>query len=232
MQELTGPGPEPVELAPDDDDRGHSRSLGTDLRHDQPMPQVQQERLEDPEPDDGADGHGIQAPPEDRRRKVPHEVLPGPQLVREGQPGSEVGVEVERVPRLVAQPAAGLLHRGDDDHAERDGARDGEQHAGVVQDEVDDGAPEPEGRRRGVPEGDQDHVRPQEVDRGEPHESMPTGQLVLPVAALHKGDSRHEEDLDEEQVGGHQAGQPAQGDQGSCERPQAPGHRRPRPRER
>ena len=65
----------------------------------------------------------------------------GPQLVRQREADAEVGVEVQQVPRLVAQPrAAPSCTDGDDDHDERDGAGEGQQHARGVQHLVDEGA--------------------------------------------------------------------------------------------
>ena len=74
------------------------------------------------------------------------EVGAGPQLVRQGEPGAEVAVEVDEVPRLVAQPRGGPFHRGDHDHDQGGRAGDRQQHPGVVEGEVDDGAPQAQAR--------------------------------------------------------------------------------------
>ena len=43
----------------------------------------------------------------------PSELLPGPELVGQGEADAEVGVEVQQVPGLVAQPATRGLDAGD-----------------------------------------------------------------------------------------------------------------------
>ena len=65
---------------------------------DEAMATGAEERQGDPEDEDQAEGDGIQPPPEDGGDEVGREVLPGPELVRQRQPGAEVGVEVQQVP--------------------------------------------------------------------------------------------------------------------------------------
>ena len=114
------------------------------------------------------------------------------------------------MPGLVTKPRAGPPDRRDDDHGQRDGAGHREEHPRVVDDEVDEGAPDPELGRGCIPERRQDDVRQQEVERREPGEPVRPHDGVLPETALQERDSRHEDDLDEEQHGRQQSGQPAE----------------------
>ena len=68
-------------------------------------------------------GGSPQPPPEDRRHRGCGEVGAGPELVRQGQGHAEVGVQVNQVPGLVPQPAAGRPDRGDDNRDQRQRCR-------------------------------------------------------------------------------------------------------------
>lgn len=103
LEELPGADRQPIQIASGDDDRGDTRTFGVDALDDQAMAQGPPDRQADP-PDERTGNRGPpEAPPEEGRREVADEVLPGPQLVRQGQPDTEVGVEVQQVPRLIPQ---------------------------------------------------------------------------------------------------------------------------------
>ena len=67
------------------------------------MPQF----LSDAEHDDGARADDVRRPPVEPGEWRADEVGAGPHLVRDGEADPEVGVEVQQVPRLVAQPPPG-----------------------------------------------------------------------------------------------------------------------------
>ena len=117
---------------------------------------------------------------------------------------------MQQVPRLVAEPLAGGLDARDDDHDQRDGAAEGEQHARVGDGEV----PERRGRRGdaagGVPPGDQDDVRQHQAERREPDDPVLAREPVLAEGALERRQPGHQQHLHQQQVGRDQAGEPAQ----------------------
>lgn len=122
---------------------------------------------------------------------------------------AEVGVEVDEVPALVAQLATGGPGAGHDDHAQGGGARDGEQHARIVERDVDDRAPQPQRAVRCVAEQDEADVGQHEGERREAHDAVDARQPVLPEGLLDERHARHEEDLQEQQVTGEQPGESA-----------------------
>ena len=96
------------------------------------------------------------------------ELLAGPELVGQGEPDAEVGVEVQQVPGLVAQPRPGRADAGHDDHDQARRAGGGEQHARVGRRSGPRASP---GRRGevagGVAPGDQADVGEHPGERGE-----------------------------------------------------------------
>ncbi len=208
-EELARRDGKPVEVPAAQVDRDDAAAFGHDPLDDQPVPGVEPSRPSDAEHEHGTRRGGVRGPPERGRRGGGGEVGAGPQLVRQGQAGAEVGVEVQQVPGLVAQPAPGRAHRRHGDHEQRDGSGGRQEHARVGRDQVprltkDAGAV---GRR--VAEGDEHDVGGQQGDRSEPDEPVPAGQLVLAVAAFDPRDARHQQDLQQQEVGGQQPGEPA-----------------------
>ena len=177
------------------------------------VPGAAPQRQQHPPPQHADHRGDPQPPPEDGAGGGGEEVLPRPQLVRQRQPDSEVGVEVQQVPRLVPQLAAGRLDAGEHDHEQGDGSRDGQQHARVMDGQV------PQGRRGaaqlagGVTPGDQHDVRDQQIERGESDEPVDPGQPVLTVSVLEQRQPRHQQHLNQQQHRGQQTGQPAGGRQ-------------------
>ena len=174
------------------------------------MPQVAPQRQGDRQITTGAGCQRPGRPPEDGLRRRADELLAGPELVRQGQADPEVGVEVQQVPRLVAQPPAGGLDAGEHHQEQAHRAAGGEQHARVVDDQVPQGRRGPRHAPGGVPPGDQDDVGEHQVERGEPDQPVEAGQPVLAEGVLQRGHAGHQQHLHEQQHRGHQAGDPAQ----------------------
>ena len=97
-------------------DRHEPSASGTTEVDAEAVAQVAPDRQADP-PHQHAGGQRPGAPPEDGAAGRGDELLPGPELVRQREADAEVGVEVEQVPRLVAQPPPGGLDAGHHDHA-------------------------------------------------------------------------------------------------------------------
>jgi len=178
-EELAGLHRQPVQVAAGQVHRDDPGGLGHDRGDMQPVPGVAPQREADPPHQDGSGGQRPQAPPEDGGRGRGEELLPGPQLVGQRQPDAEVGVQVQQVPGLVAEPPAGGPEAGGHRHDHAGGAGQGQQHARVVGDQV------PE-RRRGraelagrVSPGDEHDVDHHQVERGEADHPVVAGQLVL-----------------------------------------------------
>ncbi len=112
----------------------------------------------------------------------------------------EVGVEVQQVPRLVAQPAAGPADARAGDEQQQEGAGEGEQHPGVVDEQVPGLGEDGDLRLHRVADDDQHDVGEHEVHRPEADEAVPARELVLPVAALDERQPGHEQHLDQQQV--------------------------------
>ena len=178
------------------------------------MPQVAPDRQGDPPQHHGDQARAPQTPPEDRAAGGRGELLARPELVRQGEAGAEVGVEMEQVPRLVAQPTTGGLDAGRDDHDEGGRACGGQQHAGVVGGEVPQGDRRLGDRPTGVPPGDGADVHQQQRQGREAHDAVDAGQSVLAERALEQRDAGHEEHLHQQQDRGDQTAEPAEGLEG------------------
>ena len=187
------------------------RAFGDDGLDHEPVAQRPGQRHGHPPDKQGGGGRGPQRPPVHRGHGIAQEVLAGPELVRQGEADAEVGVQVQQVPGLVPEGTPRGPHGRDHDRGQRGGAGDREQHAGVVEGEVDeltDHAVTVAGR---VAEGDEHDVREHQVEGPEADEPVPAGELVLPEGPLHERDPGHQQHLDEQEVGGDQSGQPAGG---------------------
>ena len=114
------------------------------------------------------------------------------------------------MPGLVAQPGPGGADRGHHDHHEGHRAGDREQDAGGEADQVDQGADQSAVGAGAVAGGDQHDVGDQQVERGEPDQPVPAGQLVLAPGLLDDRDPGHQQHLDQHQHRGQQPGQPAE----------------------
>ncbi len=168
-EELPAASGEPVQVAALEVHAGHRRRLLDDVADDQAVPVGPDHRHQHAEDEHRGQRGAVHAPPEDGRGRAPGEVRTGPQLVGERQAGAEVGVEVQQVPGLVAQSPPGSPDRGHHDHAQREGAGRGQQHAGGVQDLVEEGADEAvAGVGQVVAGDDQQDVGDHQVERGEP----------------------------------------------------------------
>ena len=181
-------------------DRRDSVSLGHDRRHPQPVAPGPPQGQPDAEHQHAARRDRPERPPVHRGGSGVQELLAGPQLVRQGKPDAEIGIQVKQVPGLVAQPFTGCSQARDDDHSEASGTRDCEQHAGVVPRQV------PQRRRpgqqlaAGVTPRVQHDVRDQEVDRCQADQPVHPHDPVLPEGPFKRGDAGDEQDLDQQQV--------------------------------
>ena len=131
------------------------------------------------------------------------------ELVAERERDREVGVEVQVVPRLVAQPLARRACRHDTD-AEEQGVRDGRhQYVGVADQQgaglADDGGV----RGDGVAPDDEESVRAGQRDRVAPAHRVPARQPVGADAALDRRNPRHEQQQYDDGVAGEQPGDAA-----------------------
>jgi hypothetical protein len=143
-------------------------------------------------------------------------------LVRERQEQGEIGVEVDRPPRLVghapARQAVGADAGGEEqDRAGRRGedARVGpEQLPELVQHAV-------VGLAR-VPERDEHCMRQEQVHGPGPELAVPGHEPVLTDRPLERRHARHQQDDDHHRVGGDQAGQAPERDRDAARRAERP----------
>ena len=125
-----------LEVPPGQVDLDDVRPDDVDPRRDEPVVQAHPQGRQDPEDDDARRGHRPQRPPVRGRHGGGEEVRAGPQLMGQGEPDAEVGVQVQQVPRLVPQPAPRGAHRGDRQHGEQHRAGQGDQHPRVGDDQL------------------------------------------------------------------------------------------------
>ena len=168
-------------------------------------------RHPEPEDHDRQGRSDPQAPPEDGPRRRGGELTSRPELVRQSQADAEVGVEVQQVPRLVAQAAPSRADARDHDHEQAAGAGHRQQHPGVVGRQLPERRGCVDEAPGGVSPADQRDVREHQVERGEADEAVDTDQPVLTVRRLEHRDARHQHHLGQQQDRGDQPGQPAQG---------------------
>ena len=179
-EELPRGDGEPVEAAAGHHDRHDLVALADDVDDAQPVAQGPVQRNADP-PDQNRAGRGApERPPVDRGDGGRHELLAGPELVRQGETDAEVRIQVQQVPRLVPQLPARLADAGHGDEQEQRRAGDGQQDAGVVDDEVP-GLGEHVGPCLDrVPDRHDDDVDDHQVDRPEPDETVSAGGSSWP----------------------------------------------------
>jgi hypothetical protein len=115
--------------------------------------------------------------------------------VRDGQADPEVRVQVQQMPGLVPQPGPYGPKRRDHRDDQGDGGGRGEQHARVVHDQVPGLGDEPDLPGGGVPDRDQDDVHQHQVERPEPDQTVPPGELVPSPGPLDQGHPGHQDDL-------------------------------------
>ncbi len=114
------------------------------------------------------------------------------------------------MPGLVPQSAPRSADRGDHDHDQGDGARSGQQHAGVVGDQFPPLAPDPGVRGCGVAQGDQYDVREHQVKRGESDPAVTAGEHILTPGLFQPRNPGHQQHLDEQQISAHQTREPTE----------------------
>ena len=107
MHELPGPHWQAIESLAADLERDDAGGLPHHALEPQAMAQGPRDREHDPERDDRCQRRRVQRPPVRAGGGLMLELVAGGELVAERQCHREVGIEVQVVPRLVAQPAAG-----------------------------------------------------------------------------------------------------------------------------
>ena len=214
-EELPGLRRKLVEVRAADVDRDHARALGLDPDHGELVPGERAQRDRDPVPQH-QDGHGQvhRRPPEPRGQVVDERRADG-ELVAEGQRDGQVGVQVQVVPGLVANPPPRRAHRDDAYAEQQESGHRRHQHVRVLG--------EQRGRLAGQAGVRLDRVAPQDeqavcddhADDVPAAHRVPAGQLVGADAALQRREPRHQRDQDHHAVAGQQAedlagsGQPA-----------------------
>ncbi len=136
------------------------------------------------------------------------ELRAGGELVAERQRDREVGVEVQVIPGLVAQPAAGGPGRDGADPDQQQAGDGRHQHVRVAQQERRGLADHVGVRGDRVPPDDQQAVRDDEADRVAAAHGVPARQPVGADAALQRRDAGHQRDEHDDRVAGQQAGDP------------------------
>jgi hypothetical protein len=215
-EELAGGGGQTVQVATGHDDGDGPVALADDVDDPEPVGHGAVERDPDAPHEHGAGGRTPQRPPVEGRRRGGQELLAGPELVGQGESDAEVRIQVQEVPRLVPQPPAGLADARDRDEHEQRGAGDGQEDAGVVDNEVPDLGEQVGAGLDRVPHRHDDDVGGHEVDRPEPDQPVPAGERVLPVDPLDQRDPGHQQDLDEQEVRRDEPGEAADGRQPSA----------------
>ena len=209
-EELPGGDPHVVQVLPGEVQRDDAVALVHDGGHAQRVSQRQQRGAPDAEEEDADQREGVERPPVQSRPAMPDEVRAGPQLVRQRERDAEVRVQVQQVPRLVAELASGDADRGGDDEPDHERAGGRDEHPGERQDHR---PCLPEHRlTRGARVADHDghEVGEQEVERAEAHQAVPLGEPVLAERALGPRDSGHAQHLQEHEVAREQPAEPAE----------------------
>ena len=207
---LTGPDRHPVQAAAGQQHRHDARALANHFANRQSVPK------RSPQRQGSARRAGSRRAPRrtpttstaarDPRRR---EVHARPDLVRHGQPDPEIGVQVQQVPRLVPQRPAS--HRTDVTTTTvnaRLPATASSIPPYVVTTSISTHQIVVIAQR--VAAEDESDVDHQQVERPEADQPVSADQFVLTVAALDHRHPGHQEHLHQQQVRGHQTGQPAE----------------------
>lgn len=194
VEELAGLDVEAGEVAAAHDDGHDVVGLTDDGLHPQRVPAGGDDRDDDAvvgdEPEDG----DVQADPQGAGR-AGEERAAGGDLVRKREENGEVGVEVDRPPRLVLDATAGVLPRCEASRDEEEGAGEGGQDPGHRRRQRPQLGP-PAGAEVGCVGGDDQHdVREHEAQRPRADGLVPRDEPVLPVDPFEDGqagDEQHE----------------------------------------
>jgi hypothetical protein len=127
-------------------------------------------------------------------------LLTGPELVRQREPYAEVGVEVQQMPRFVAQAASCGLDTGDDDHDQTDGPGDGKQHAAISGDQIPGRRQDLRPLARGVAGDDHHDVGDHQGEGKESDQPMDPGQPVTSKGMFQRWQPRHQQHLHQQQI--------------------------------
>jgi len=132
--------------------------------------------------------------------------------VEPGEGDARVGEQVNGVPPLVAKAPLDDHERAGDDRDQRERADRRGDHPRVdaAADHRRELAEEAEPVELRVPPDTQEHVSDDEVDASVAVPAVPDRQAVEADRALESRQAGQEEDLNEREVGGEQAGQPGQ----------------------
>ena len=176
----------------------------------QPVARVAPGGHADPEHDDGRQRAEVERLPVGARGRVAHELAPGRDLVAEGERDREVRVEVDEVPRLVAQPPPHDHERADDDRDEDDQPGERGDDAGIAAQQPPDLGRQRHAVADRVAGRDRRGVDDQQRQRDLPVPAVPDRQAVEPDGPVEHRDARQQQHLDEHEVGAEQAAQAAE----------------------
>ena len=211
VEVLAAPGGEALQVAAGHVDGDHARRLRDHARDPRPVTQRRPDRLAEPEDEDHRDRDHQQGRPVDPRHGIVDEVAPHDELVREPERDPQVGVEVDAVPGLVREPPPRGADRGDRDDSEACHRGGRHQHEGVRPEQggrlVEDVPPvahRPAERR-------EDDVSCEQPDRPEPEPAVRPRQAIHAEDLVEPRATRHEDQLDEREVGAQERGDLAGG---------------------
>ena len=167
----------------------------------------------EPEQHDGGERRDVQALPVGAGGRVADELAPGGDLVAEGERDRQVRVEVDEVPRLVAQPPPHdherAHHHRDQDHEPGDRRDD----AGIAAQQPPDLLRQRDAVAERVAGRDRRGVHDQQRQRDLPVPAVPDRQAVEADGPVEHRDAGEQQHLDEHEVGAEQAAQPPQAGQ-------------------
>ena len=228
-EELPRVDPQPVQAVTLERHRHDARQLGLDLGDLQAVVMRAPQRERDAEGQDRPRRRAVDRPPV-RAREGRLEVHAVEELVGEGEAHPGVGVEVQQVPGLVAQaPPRDADGRHDNGDQHRRADRGGE-HPRLFDEDAPQRVGRPgDARERRAPQGDEPDVGEHERERSEPEQPVPAREQVVAPGSFDPWDAGHQQDLEDHQVRGQQAGEVAEGGEGAAEAREALDAARRRP---
>ena len=216
VEVLAAAGGEAVQVAAGHVDGDHARRLRDHAPDPGPVAQCRPDRLSEPEDQDHRHRDHQQGRPVDPGHGIVDEVAPHDELVGEAERDPEVRVQVDAVPGLVGKPPPRCPNRGDRDGREAGHAGGRHQHEWIRPEQggrlVEEASPvghRPAERR-------EDDMSREQPDRAKPEPPVRPGQAVHAEGLVEPGASRHEDQLDEREVGAQERGDLARrGEDGS-----------------
>ena len=204
-EELARGGVELAQVPSADIDRNGAVRLFAHARHDPAVAGEVADRDDDPVPDDQRRGRDVQQFPGEPGGRVLDEGGAVGELVAERQRDRQVGVEVQVVPGLVAEPTPQRPQRGEP-HPEQQEVADGRhQHVGVGGEQRRRLADHVRVRGQRVAPDDEQHVPADDPAQHPAEGAVPAGQPVGADPALDRRQPRHQQHRDHHPVPGQQA---------------------------